>query len=109
MTSKHTPHEAHSVQPNHARPAKSQAPKQTGSSATGQRGDAPENKPDEVVVEHAQRAKEHVDDHQAELAGGEAETAEEDAEHGYSQDSGYAQSGASARKGTSRTERDRKP
>ena len=94
MPSKHTSHETRSVQPGHARPPRSEAPAQHDRTATGQRGDRPENKPDEVVAEHSRRAQEHIDEHQAELAAeGDSDAAPaEDAQHGYSQDAGYAQS-----------------
>jgi hypothetical protein len=94
MPSKNISHETRSVQPGHARPPKSQAPTQHDRGATGQRADAPDNKPDEVVAEHSQRAQEHIDEHNAELAAdGDADAAPgDDAAHGYSQDAGYAQS-----------------
>jgi hypothetical protein len=94
MPSKNTSHQTGSVQPGHARPPQSQAPARRDRAATGQRGDAPDNKPDQVVAEHKQRAEEHIDEHRSELAAeGDADAAPAaDASHGYSQDAGYAQS-----------------
>jgi hypothetical protein len=93
MTSKHTNHQQDSVQPSHARPPKSQAPKRQGSSATGQAGVEPDTKPDDVVAVHGQCAEEHRAQHETEV--GEAAPAD-DAEHGYTEEAGYAQSGGTA-------------
>lgn len=61
------------------------------------RPDAPDDKPDEHNVRVAEEAEQHVAEKAAERKdGGEAD---EDLEHGYTQDSGYAQSGG-AKKGT---------
>jgi hypothetical protein len=85
------PNHVDSVQPAHARAPGSQAPKQLNRSATGQRGETPEHKPDEVVAQHRQEARKHLAKHDE--RSDDSDEATEDAEHGYSQDAGYAQSG----------------
>ncbi len=52
----------------------------------------PGEKPDAKVVQNAEEAEEHIAEHDAE-SGADAGATSEDVRHGFTQDSGYAQSG----------------
>jgi hypothetical protein len=55
------------------------------------RGDAPDAKPDQAIAQNAEEAARHEHERAANTQEGSATP--QDAEHGFTQDSGYAQSG----------------